>query len=243
MSDNIIEVENVSMRFNLYKEKVDSIKEYFIKLAKGTLHYEEFWALRDISFSLGKGDSLGLVGRNGSGKSTLLKLLAGVMKATSGSVRVGGSVAPLIELGAGFDMDLTAKENIYLNGAVLGYSKKEMDGHFDKIVEFSELEEFLDVPVKNFSSGMFARLGFSIATVGVPDVLIVDEILAVGDFKFQEKCQDRIQSMLKGGTTLLFVSHSAEQVTELCTKALWLDGGKMKMFGEVSHVCEAYANS
>jgi len=243
MSDNIIEVENVSMRFNLYKEKVDSIKEYFIKLAKGTLHYEEFWALRDISFSLGKGDSLGLVGRNGSGKSTLLKLLAGVMKATSGSVRVGGSVAPLIELGAGFDMDLTAKENIYLNGAVLGYSKKEMDGHFNKIVEFSELEEFLDVPVKNFSSGMFARLGFSIATVGVPDVLIVDEILAVGDFKFQEKCQDRIQSMLKGGTTLLFVSHSAEQVMELCTKALWLDGGKMKMFGEVSHVCEAYANS
>jgi len=243
MSDNIIEVENVSMRFNLYKEKVDSIKEYFIKLAKGKLHYEEFWALKDISFSLGKGDSLGLVGRNGSGKSTLLKLLAGVMKATSGSVRVGGSVAPLIELGAGFDMDLTAKENIYLNGAVLGYSKKEMDGHFDKIVEFSELEEFLDVPVKNFSSGMFARLGFSIATVGVPDVLIVDEILAVGDFKFQEKCQDRIQSMLKGGTTLLFVSHSAEQVMELCTKALWLDGGKMKMFGEVSHVCEAYANS
>jgi len=243
MSDNIIEVENVSMRFNLYKEKVDSIKEYFIKLAKGTLHYEEFWALKDISFSLGKGDSLGLVGRNGSGKSTLLKLLAGVMKATSGSVRVGGSVAPLIELGAGFDMDLTAKENIYLNGAVLGYSKKEMDGHFNKIVEFSELEEFLDVPVKNFSSGMFARLGFSIATVGVPDVLIVDEILAVGDFKFQEKCQDRIQNMLKGGTTLLFVSHSAEQVTELCTKALWLDGGKMKMFGEVSHVCEAYANS
>jgi len=243
MSDNIIEVENVSMRFNLYKEKVDSIKEYFIKLAKGKLHYEEFWALKDISFSLGKGDSLGLVGRNGSGKSTLLKLLAGVMKATSGSVRVGGSVAPLIELGAGFDMDLTAKENIYLNGAVLGYSKKEMDGHFNKIVEFSELEEFLDVPVKNFSSGMFARLGFSIATVGVPDVLIVDEILAVGDFKFQEKCQDRIQSMLKGGTTLLFVSHSAEQVMELCTKALWLDGGKMKMFGEVSHVCEAYANS
>ena len=243
MSDNIIEVENVSMRFNLYKEKVDSIKEYFIKLAKGTLHYEEFWALKDISFSLEKGDSLGLVGRNGSGKSTLLKLLAGVMKATSGSVRVGGSVAPLIELGAGFDMDLTAKENIYLNGAVLGYSKKEMDGHFNKIVEFSELEEFLDVPVKNFSSGMFARLGFSIATVGVPDVLIVDEILAVGDFKFQEKCQDRIQSMLKGGTTLLFVSHSAEQVMELCTKALWLDGGKMKMFGEVSHVCEAYANS
>jgi len=243
MSDNIIEVENVSMRFNLYKEKVDSIKEYFIKLAKGTLHYEEFWALRDISFSLGKGDSLGLVGRNGSGKSTLLKLLAGVMKATSGSVRVGGSVAPLIELGAGFDMDLTAKENIYLNGAVLGYSKKEMDGHFNKIVEFSELEEFLDVPVKNFSSGMFARLGFSIATVGVPDVLIVDEILAVGDFKFQEKCQDRIQSMLKGGTTLLFVSHSAEQVTDLCKKALWLDGGKMKMFGEVSQVCEAYANS
>jgi len=243
MSDNIIEVENVSMRFNLYKEKVDSIKEYFIKLAKGTLHYEEFWALKDISFSLEKGDSLGLVGRNGSGKSTVLKLLAGVMKATSGSVRVGGSVAPLIELGAGFDMDLTAKENIYLNGAVLGYSKKEMDGHFNKIVEFSELEEFLDVPVKNFSSGMFARLGFSIATVGVPDVLIVDEILAVGDFKFQEKCQDRIQSMLKGGTTLLFVSHSAEQVMELCTKALWLDGGKMKMFGEVSHVCEAYANS
>lgn len=243
MPDNIVEVKNASMQFNLYKEKIDNIKEYFIKLAKGNLHYEEFWALQDISFTLEKGDSLGLVGRNGSGKSTLLKLLAGVMKATKGSVKVNGTVAPLIELGAGFDLELTAKENIYLNGAVLGYSRQEIQKNFEEIVSFSELEQFLDVPVKNFSSGMFARLGFAIATFGVPDVLIVDEILAVGDFKFKQKCQERIQAMLDAGVTLLFVSHSAEQVMELCNKALWLDLGEMKMFGEVAEVCKAYAES
>lgn len=243
MDTNIVEVLDVSMKFNLYKEKIDNVKEYFIKLAKGSLHYEEFWALNNISFSLKKGESLALIGRNGSGKSTLLKLLAGVMKPTSGKVVITGNVAPLIELGAGFDMELTAKENIFLNGAVLGYSKTEIKEKFEEIVEFSELREFLDVPVKNFSSGMFARLGFSIATISKPDILIVDEILAVGDFKFQEKCKTRIQKMLEGGTTLLFVSHSKEQVLELCEKSLWIENGNMKMYGNSEEVCKEYSKS
>jgi len=240
---NIIEVNDVSMCFNLYREKVDNLKEYVIKLVKGKLHFEEFWALKDIYFSLGRGESLGLVGRNGSGKTTMLRLLAGVMKPTRGSVKVFGSVAPLIELGAGFDPELTAKENIYLNGAVLGYSKLEIQNNFDKIVEFSELEAFLDVPVKNYSSGMYARLGFSIATFGNPEVLIVDEILSVGDFKFQQKCHIRISEMLQKGTTLLFVSHDAEKVMELCKKAIWLNGGVMMMVGDSRDVCKAYAES
>jgi ABC-2 type transport system ATP-binding protein/lipopolysaccharide transport system ATP-binding protein len=236
-------VRDVSIRFNFHKERIDNIKEYFIKFLKGKLHFEEFWALSDISFTLEKGSSLGFVGRNGSGKSTMLKILAGVMKATRGSVKVNGSIAPLIELGAGFDPELTARENIYLNSAVLGYSRQETKENFDKIVAFSELEEFMDVPVKNFSSGMYARLGFSIATFGSPDILIVDEILSVGDFKFQEKCEARIREMLLGNTTLLFVSHSVEQVMNLCDKALWFDHGRIKMLGEAQEVCEAYAKS
>lgn len=243
MAVNIVEVKNVSMKFNLYKEKVDNIKEYFVKLTKGGLHHEEFWALKDISFDLEKGESLGLIGRNGSGKSTLLKLLADVMKPTTGTIAVHGSVAPLIELGAGFDTELTAKENIFLNGAVMGLSKQYMQEKFDEIVEFSELIDFIDVPIKNFSSGMYARLGFSIATSVTPDILICDEILSVGDFKFQEKCHKKIKFMIDKGTTLLFVSHNTNQVAEICSKALWLDSSKIKMYGNSSEVCDAYESS
>ena len=191
-NQEIISVEHVSMRFSLASEKVTSFKEYVIKTAKKQLSYGEFWALKDVSFSVNKGDALGLIGLNGSGKSTMLKVIAGVLKPTKGSVTVRGSVAPLIELGAGFDYDLTAEENVYLNGALLGYPRAEMEKHYNDIVEFSELHDFMNVPVKNFSSGMISRLAFSIATIGIPDILIVDEVLSVGDFRFQEKCKNRM---------------------------------------------------
>ena len=203
----IIKVDHVSMKFNLSSEKFDSFKEYVIKRVKGQVSIEEFWALNDVSFEVHKGDSVGLIGLNGSGKSTMLKTIAGVLKPTKGIVTVSGSIAPLIELGAGFDMDLTAKENVFLNGALLGYTRKEMQLYYNDIVDFSELHNFMDVPVKNFSSGMVSRLAFAIATIGIPDILIVDEVLSVGDFQFQEKCERRIQNMMEHGTTILFVSH------------------------------------
>ena len=237
-----IKVENVSMKFNMSKEKIDSIKEYFVKLVKGKLLYTEFSALTDISFEVKKGEVFGIVGLNGSGKSTLLKVISGILKPTTGFARVKGSISPLIELGAGFDHDLTARENIYLNGYVLGYSKAYIDKKFNDIVEFSELEEFLDVPIKNFSSGMIARLGFAIATVVKPDILIVDEILSVGDFKFQEKCENRIKDMMSGGTTVIIVSHTLEQIQKLCDRVLWLEKGNMRMIGETEKVCSAYKN-
>ncbi|WP_448862941.1 ABC transporter ATP-binding protein [Dorea sp.] len=242
-NQEIIKVEHVSMRFSLASEKVTSFKEYVIKTAKKQLSYGEFWALKDVSFSINKGDALGLIGLNGSGKSTMLKVIAGVLKPTKGSVQIGGSVAPLIELGAGFDYDLTAEENVYLNGALLGYSRQEMQKHYEDIVEFSELKDFMNVPVKNFSSGMISRLAFSIATIGIPDILIVDEVLSVGDFRFQEKCKNRIKHMLDQGTTLLFVSHSIEQVEELCNKVVWLDKGTVKMFGDSKNIAEIYSAS
>lgn len=241
-NENIIEINNVSMRFNLAEEKTDSVKEYFVKLVSGKLHFHAFHALKDVSFCVKQGQSVALIGKNGSGKSTLLKILAGVMYPTEGSVTVNGSIAPLIELGAGFDMELTARENIYLNGAILGHNRMFMDQHFEEIVEFSELRSFLDVPLKNFSSGMTARLGFSVATVIRADILIVDEVLAVGDFRFQEKCKAKITELLDGGTTLLFVSHSAEQVKELCAKAIWLEQGKMMAFGDTEEVYSMYEN-
>ena len=237
---NIIEVRDVSIKFNLCREKVDSIKEYLIKLIKGKIQYDEFLALKDVSFDVQKGDSVGLVGFNGSGKSTMLKIIAGVLKPTTGTVTVRGTVAPLIELGAGFDFDLTARENIYLNGAILGYSRKMMDEHYKDIVDFSELKDFMDVPLKNYSSGMVARLAFAIATIGMPDILIVDEVLAVGDFKFQQKCENRIQNMRDNGTTILFVSHSIEQVEALCNKAVWINKGEVKMIGSAQEVCAEY---
>ena len=236
----IIRVENVSMRFNLASEKQESLKEYFMALIQGRLHYDEFYALRDVSLDIMPGDFYGLVGLNGSGISTLLKTIAGVYKPTSGRITVGGTIAPLIELGAGFDMDLTARENIYLNGTVLGYSPKYLDSKFEEIVEFSELRDFLDVPLKNYSSGMVTRLAFAIATITKPDILIADEILAVGDFLFQQKCEQRMQELMSGGTTVLFVSHSIDQVERMCNKVAWLSHGRLKMNGDAAEVCAAY---
>lgn len=238
--DTIIDVNNVTMRFNLAEEKTETIKEYFVKLVSGKLHFNEFFALKNVSFQVKRGEAVALIGKNGSGKSTILKILAGVMYPTKGTVTVNGSIAPLIELGAGFDIELTARENIYLNGAILGHDRKFMDQHFEEIVEFSELREFLDVPLKNFSSGMVARLGFSIATVIKADILIVDEVLAVGDFRFQQKCKAKIAQVLESGTTLLFVSHSKEQVMELCPKAAWLDHGNLMAFGNTKEVYDLY---
>ncbi len=238
--DVIIEVNNVSRCFNLARERVDSLKEYIVRKLKGNLHFDEFWALNDVSFKVKRGESIGLMGLNGSGKSTMLKIIAGVLKPTSGSVNVMGSVAPLIELGAGFDSDLTARENIFLNGALLGHSREVMSGFYDEIVNFAELHDFMDVPVKNFSSGMTSRLAFSIATIGNPDILIVDEVLAVGDSKFQQKCIDRIQDMMSRGTTVLFVSHSIDQVKLVCNKVVWLEHGKLKAYGDTMEICEQY---
>lgn len=239
----IIEVKNVSMRFNLATEKTDTIKEYFVKLLKHQLMFNEFYALKNVNLSVNKGEAVALIGANGSGKSTLLKCIAGVLYPTVGSIEVRGSIAPLIELGAGFDMDLTARENIYLNGAVFGHDRAFMDEHFKSIVDFAELWEFIDVPVKNFSSGMVARLGFSIATEVHADILVVDEILSVGDYRFQEKCKERMNDMLKGGTTLIFVSHSEEQVKNLCQKAVWLDHGNKMCFLPVEEAFKMYRSA
>ncbi|WP_303267715.1 ABC transporter ATP-binding protein [Megasphaera sp.] len=240
MSETVIQVRDVSMHFNLMEEKVDSIKEYVVKLLKGKLLYNDFIALNHISFDVQKGDILGFIGFNGAGKSTLLKILAGVLTPTTGSVTVKGTIAPLIEVGAGFDPELTARENIYLNGAILGYSKAFIEQRFDSIIEFAELKDFVNVPVKNFSSGMYARLGFSIATAVQPDILIVDEVLSVGDFRFQQKCEDRIRKMIEDGVTILLVSHDMDMIERLCNKVLWLDHGEMKDLGATESVCEEY---
>jgi len=226
-----VEVNNVSMHFNMNKDKIDNLKEYCIKLFKRQLFFEDFTALQDISFKIEAGDTFGIIGLNGSGKSTLLKVISGILKPTTGSVKVHGTIAPLIELGAGFDPDLTARENIFLNGSVLGFSREFMREKFDEIVEFSELQDFVDVPIKNFSSGMVARIGFSVATIVKPDILICDEILAVGDYKFQEKCEQRIKDLMSGGTTVILVSHSIQQVERICNHILWLEHGKMKALG------------
>ncbi len=237
----VVEVKNLSMRFNLASEKVDSLKEFFIKKFNGSLKFQEFWALKDVTFDIQKGDVYGLVGLNGSGKSTLLKTIAGVLKPTKGTVEVEGTIAPLIELGAGFDMELTARENVYLNGAVLGFSRDFMNSKFADIVEFSELHDFLDVPLKNYSSGMVARIAFAIATVTEPDILIADEILAVGDYTFQEKCEKRIKELMAKGTTVILVSHSIHQIESLCNKATWLEKGNVIMTGAALDVCKAYS--
>lgn len=236
----MVDVDHVTIRFNLASQKIDNLKEYFIKLTKRELMFQEFLAVQDISFQVRQGEAWGLIGSNGSGKSTMLKAISGIIKPYKGSVTVNGSVAPLIELGAGFDAECTARENIFLNGCVLGHSQKFMQEHFDEIVEFAEIEKFLDSPVKNFSSGMKARLGFSIATMVKPDILIVDEILSVGDYKFREKCEQRMQELLGGGTTLLYVSHNIDEVKRLCDHVIWIDHGKMRMIGETAAVCDAY---
>ena len=236
----MIDVDHVTIRFNLANQKVDNLKEYFVKLIKKELMFQEFLAVKDVSFQIHAGEAWGLIGTNGSGKSTMLKAISGILKPYKGSITVNGTVAPLIELGAGFDPELTARENIFLNGCVLGYSEKFMEEHFDEIVEFAGLEDFLDSPIKNYSSGMSARLGFSIATMVRPDILIVDEVLAVGDYQFRQKCEQRMEEMLLGGTTLLYVSHAIEEVRRLCDHAIWIERGVVRMQGEVHEVCDSY---
>lgn len=238
----MIKVKDVSMRFNLGIEKNFSIKLFFINLFKHKQKgkKKDFWALKNVDFEVNKGEVIGFVGSNGAGKSTLLKIVAGVMKPTTGTVERYGNICPMIELGAGFDMDLTARENIFLNGAILGYSKEFIENKFDEIVEFSELKDFLDVPVRNFSSGMVTRLAFSIATIVEPEILIVDEILSVGDIAFQQKSENKMKSMIKGGTTVLFVSHSLSQIESLCDRVIWLENGTIKKIGNPKDICEEY---
>lgn len=240
--DTIIELKDVTMKFRMTTQKVDSIKEYAIRKFKRQLHYVDFLALDGVSFDVKKGEVVGLIGLNGSGKSTALKLVSGILKPTSGTVTAKGNISPLIELGAGFDFDLTARENVYLNGSVLGFSRSEMEKKMEEIIEFSELDEFMDTAIKNFSSGMVARLAFSIATNIKPEILIVDEILGVGDFLFQQKCEARINEMMSGGTTVLMVSHSTDQIERLCYKAIWLEKGKVRMIGDAKTVCAEYRN-
>ena len=236
----VIDVSHVTIQFNLGSQKVDNLKEYVIKILKKELMFQEFLAVRDVSFRVHKGEAWGLIGTNGSGKSTLLKAISGILKPYKGSIEVKGSIAPLIELGAGFDGEMTARENIFLNGCVLGHSEKFMAEHFDEIVAFAELKKFLDMPIKNYSSGMKARPGFSVATMVKPDILIVDEILSVGDMKFRQKCNERMDAMLSGGTTLLYVSHSLDEVRRLCDHVLWIEKGEAKMAGNTDEVCNAY---
>ena len=240
MSKPAIVVNDMSMMFNLNQEKVDNIKEYFIKLVTRKLHFTEFWALNDISFTVEKGDRVGVLGFNGAGKSTLLKVIAGVLKPTKGSVKVNGVIAPMLELGAGFDMNYSGKENIFLYGATMGYSRKFIEEKYDEIVEFSELGDFINVPVKNYSSGMRARLGFAIATAVEPEILILDEVLSVGDAKFRKKSEAKIRSMFDKGITVLFVSHSVEQVLNICNKAIILEKGKLIAQGDAKEICAKY---
>lgn len=240
----MIDIKNVSMKFNLGIEKDNSLKSIFINALKfhkkSKKNKEYFWALKDINFHIEKGEVVGIIGSNGAGKSTLLKVVSGVYKPTEGKVIVNGKISPMIELGAGFDGELTARENIYLNGAILGYSKEFIDEKFDEIVEFSELKDFLNVPVKNFSSGMVAKLAFSISTIVEPEILIVDEILSVGDIKFQEKSKNKMMNMINGGTTVLYVSHSLQSIKELCTKVIWLEKGKIVKYGDTNEICDEY---
>ena len=238
----MIDLKNVGMKFNLGIEKDNSLKMTFIRLfdKKKRIKKSEFWALKNITFHVYPGDVVGLIGLNGAGKSTLLKVVSGVMKPTEGTIEVNGDISPMIELGAGFDQDLTARENIYLNGAILGYSKEFIDEKFDEIVEFSELKDFLDVPIKNFSSGMVAKLAFSISTIVNPEILIVDEILSVGDIKFQKKSKNKMMSLIKGGTTVLFVSHSIDTIKEICNKVVWLEKGRIVDMGDTEEICDKY---
>ena len=236
----VVDVENLTIRFNLASEKVDNLKEYVIKMIKHELMFQEFLALKHVNLKVKSGEAWGLIGTNGSGKSTLLKACCGILKPYTGTVTTRGKIAPLIELGAGFDMNMTARENVFLNGTVLGHSRKFMEEHFNEIIDFAELQDFLDVPIKNFSSGMQARLGFAIATMVRPDILVVDEILSVGDYKFQQKCYKRMEEMLSNGTTLLYVSHDVKSVRKLCDHAIWLDKGDVRMSGLVKEVTDEY---
>ncbi len=239
----MIKVENVSVRFKMPNDRIDTLKQYVVQLLKGQIHKQEFWALQDVSFTVEKGEVLGIIGHNGAGKSTLLKVISGIIKPRTGSVEVKGNVVPMLELGSGFDIEFNGRENIFLNGSILGYSEKYLREKYDEIVEFSELQKFLEVPIRNYSSGMLMRLAFSIAAEVNPEILIVDEILAVGDANFQEKSRKRMMELMGGGTTVLFVSHSLDQIREMCDRVLWLDHGKVKMIGKTEEVCDAYEAS
>lgn len=241
MEDKIIEVSDVSMRFRMANDRLSGLKEYVVQLLRGKIKYNEFEALKHVSFSVNRGEVVGLIGHNGAGKSTMLKVLSRIYKPTEGSVTVRGNVAPMLELGSGFDWELTGRENVYLNGAILGYSKEFIDSKYDEIIAFSEIGQFVDIPMRNYSSGMIARLAFSVASVVVPEVLIVDEVLAVGDANFQTKSYARMMELMHGGTTVLFVSHDLDQIRKMCHRVVWLEHGQVRMFGETQEVCDAYA--
>lgn len=241
--EKIITINNVSMRFRMANDRITSIKEFVVQKIKGNLKYAEFEALKNISFDVEKGEVVGIIGHNGAGKSTLLKIVSGILTPTEGRVSVHGNIAPMLELGSGFDFEMTGRENIFLNAAVLGYSEEFIKQKYDSIVEFSEISKFIDCPLRNYSSGMVARLAFSIATVVEPEILIVDEVLAVGDADFQEKSRKRMLEMMSGGTTVLFVSHSIEQIRTMCSKVVWIEHGELQMFGPANEVCDAYENS
>ena len=240
MKDTIIEVNDVSMHFHMNADKIMSLKEFVVTALKGNLNYDDFTALSHVSFTVERGETIGLIGRNGAGKSTLLKVISGILKPTEGTVRCYGNIVPMLELGSGFDMDLSGRENIFLNGAILGYSEEFLKKKYDEIVEFSELGNFIDSPIRNYSSGMMARLAFSIASVVNPEILIVDEILSVGDIAFQEKSRKRMMEMMSGGTTVLFVSHSLEQIKSMCGRCIWLNEGKLKKIDSSQIVCDLY---
>lgn len=239
----IIRANDISMRYLMTYDRIQSIKEYIVQMLRGKIKYEEFWALKNVSFEVERGEVVGIIGHNGAGKSTLLKVISGILKPTGGSLEVHGNVVPMLELGSGFDHDLTGRENIFLNGSILGYSEKYLKEKYEQIVEFSELGKFIDVPIRNYSSGMLMRLAFSIATVVQPEILIVDEIMAVGDAAFQEKSKTRMLELMSGGTTVLFVSHSLEQIREMCDRVIWLEHGQIKAIGATKEICDAYAAS
>ncbi len=239
-SAKVIEVSDVTMRFRIANDRINSFKEFIVKSLRRQITYRDFYALKHVSFDVRRGEVVGLIGRNGAGKSTLLKVISGILKPTGGSAAVYGNVAPMLELGSGFDMDMTGRENIYLNGAILGYTKEFLDEKYPGIVEFSGIEDFIDVPLRNYSSGMIARLAFSIATVVQPEILIVDEVLSVGDADFRQKSLNRMMELMSGGTTVLYVSHDLKSIREMCTRVVWLDHGEVKMFGDTQAVCDAY---
>lgn len=236
----IIEVNDVSMRFRMANDRINSIKEYAIARVTGKLKYNEFEALKHVSFDVQRGEVVGLIGHNGAGKSTMLKVISGILKPTEGSVTVRGNVAPMLELGSGFDHDMTGRENVFLNGAILGYSKEFLESKYDEIVEFSEIGQFLDMPLRNYSSGMIARLAFSVATVVVPEILIVDEVLSVGDADFQAKSRKRMMELMSGGTTVLFVSHQIKQIRDMCSRVVWIEHGELQQFGDAAEICDLY---
>lgn len=239
----MIDVSHVSLCYRMPVEQYSGMKEFLLSAARGKLRYKNFWALNDISFSLGRGEVLGIIGTNGAGKSTLLKVISGILKPTKGTVSTEGNIVPMLELGSGFDFELTGRENIFLNGAILGYQEQFLLEKYDEIVEFSELGEFIEMPLRSYSSGMVTRLAFSIATVVKPDILIVDEILSVGDAAFQKKSEKRMMELMSGGTTVLLVSHSSKQISEVCGKALWLQKGEVVTIGEASEICKMYEES